>query len=71
MVNLFCDACGDIVKAVYPCKFVFHDGRAIDLNICPNCMKKGKIRLDLPRMNLVSMVLTSWEGKRKWGKRIR
>ena len=71
MNNLFCDACGDVVKAVYPCKFVFHDGRIINLNICPDCMKHGKITIDLPRMNLVSIVLTSWEGKTKWRKRLR
>jgi len=69
MVNLFCDACGDIAKAVYPCKFVFHDGRTINLNICPDCMKHGKITIDLPRMNLVSIVLTTMEAKRKWKKR--
>ena len=69
MNHLFCAACGDQVKAVYPCKFVFWDGRVIDLNICLGCMKHGKITIDLPRMNLVSIVLKSWAAKKKWSER--
>lgn len=78
MKHLFCDACGDSVKAVYPCKFVFHDKdkegnqRFVDLNICPECMKYGKITIDLPRKRLVSIVLNrlkSSKPKRLWKKR--
>lgn len=69
MLPLFCDACGDNVKAVYPCKFVFFDGRIVDLNICPNCMKYGKLTIDLPRTNLVSMVLKTWKAQRLWRQR--
>jgi len=67
--HLWCEACGDEVRAAYPCKFVFWDGRTIDLNICPDCLKHGKLIIDLPRKNLVSIVLTKLTAKRKWKKR--
>ncbi len=69
MNPLFCDACGDQVKAVYPCKFVYHDGCIADFNICLDCMKHGKLVIDLPRRNLVSIVLNSLNAKRKWRER--
>ena len=69
MTPIFCAACGDNVKAAYPCKFVFHDGRVVDLNICPDCMKTGTLEIDLPRQNLVSIVLTTWAAKKKWRER--
>jgi len=74
MNPLFCDACGDQVKAVYPCKFVFHDKRFVDLNICPQCMKYGSIKINLPRKRLVSIVLGKLVGKKakkKWNERSR
>ena len=66
---LWCEACGDIVLAVYPCKFIFHDGRELPLNICPGCMKHGKLVIDLPRRNLISIVLTKLKAKAAWKKR--
>ena len=53
----FCDCCGDIVKAVYPCKFVFHDGLIYDLNICLDCMDNGILEINLKRKRLVAQVL--------------
>jgi len=66
--TLFCDACGDQVKAIYPCKFVFHDGLEVEYYICPECMKYGELHIDLPRKRLVSIVANSWSSsaKKKW-----
>ena len=58
MKTLFCDCCGDIVKAVYPCKFVFHDGLTYDLNICLDCMDNGILEIDLKRKRLVAKILS-------------
>ena len=66
---LWCEACGDEVVAAYPCKFIFHDGRELPLNICPDCMKHGKLVIDLPRRNLISIVLTTLNQKEKWRNR--
>lgn len=66
---LWCEACGEIAVAVYPCKFVFHDRRELPFNICPDCMKHGKLVIDLPRKNLISIVLTNLNAKAKWIKR--
>jgi len=57
MKHLFCDCCGDIVNAVYPCKFIFHDGLTYDFNICPDCMENGILEIDLNRKRLVAQVL--------------
>jgi len=57
MNTLFCDCCGDIVKVVYPCKFIFHDGSIYDLNICPNCMDDGTLEINLKRKRLVARFL--------------
>ena len=67
--HLWCDACGDEVRAVFLCKFVFHDGRELPLNICLDCMEHGKLVIDLPRKNLVSIILSKLTAKRKWIKR--
>jgi len=57
MMQLFCDCCGDAVKAVYPCKFIFHDGLTCNINICLDCMDKGNLEIDLKRKRLVSKIL--------------
>ncbi|MFA5364291.1 MAG: hypothetical protein WC325_03820 [Candidatus Bathyarchaeia archaeon] len=57
MIHLFCDCCGDEVKAVYPCKLVFHDNLACDINICVECMETGTLSINLPRKRLVSKIL--------------
>ena len=67
---LWCDCCHDIVIAVYPCKFVFHDKHEIALNICPDCMKTGVLVIDLPRRNLISVVLSNIIAKKKWKKKV-
>lgn len=72
MYPLFCDACGDQAKAVYPCKFVYHDGLTIDINICPDCMKNGELQIDLPRKRLTSNILKrlkTHNSKALWRKR--
>ena len=66
---IWCDCCGDMVIAVYPCKFIFFDKREIPINICPNCMKYGKLIIDLPRRNLVSIILEKLKVKEKWKRR--
>ena len=55
--NLWCDCCGDAVRAVYNCKFVFHDGLIIDYNICPDCMSNGTLTIDLSRKRMVAGIL--------------
>ena len=57
MKPLFCDCCGDIVKAVYPCKFVFHDGLIYEFNICLDCMDNGTLEINLKRKRLVAQIL--------------
>jgi len=69
VIPLWCDCCGDIVIAVYPCKFVFFDGRELNFNICPECMKTGTLKINLPKMNLVSIFLNNITKKEKWKKR--
>ena len=74
MSELFCEVCGDNCVAVYPCKFVFHDQLDVDLNVCPACMKHGKLVLDLPRRRFVCIVLSNLKKKRisdSWRKRIK
>lgn len=56
MNHLFCDCCGDEVKAVYPCKFVFHDQLTCDFNICLDCMDNGTLNVNLKRKRLVSQI---------------
>jgi hypothetical protein len=65
MKHLFCDCCGDSVNAVYPCKFVFHDGLTCEFNICLECMEKGTLKIDLQRKRLVSKILSKLSKKRQ------
>jgi len=51
------DVCGDNIKAVYPCKFVFHDGLTLDLNVCPDCMRDGTLTINLGRKRMVAGIL--------------
>jgi len=55
---LFCDCCGDQVKAVCPCKFVFHDGIEVEFNVCLECMDGGVLEIDLSRKRLVAKILS-------------
>ena len=57
MKQLFCDCCGEIVKAVYPCKFIYHDNLICDFNICLDCMTDGTLKIDLKRKRKVSQIL--------------
>lgn len=57
MKHLFCDCCGDEVKAVYPCKFVFHDNITSEFNICLDCMETGILQINLKRKRLVSKII--------------
>ncbi len=65
MSHLFCDCCGDLVKAVHPCKFVFHDGLSCDFNICLDCMDNGTLEINLQRKRLVSKILLRLSKKRE------
>ena len=76
MKHLFCDCCGDQVKAVYPCKFVFPDGREAPLNICLGCMKTGTLEIDLKRLNYITILKKAFEiihrkgtARERWRKR--
>ena len=57
MTDLFCDCCCDIVKAVFTCKFVYHDGLECKLNICVECMSNGILEIDLGRKRMVAKIL--------------
>ncbi|MCW4034193.1 MAG: hypothetical protein NWF03_02385, partial [Candidatus Bathyarchaeota archaeon] len=65
MKHLFCDCCGDDVKAVYPCKFVFHDKLTTDFNICLDCMENGTLKINLNRKRLVSKILVRLSKKQQ------
>lgn len=54
---MWCDCCGDTVKVVFPCKFIFHDKKQISLNICLDCMQHGTLEINLHRSRLVSKIL--------------
>jgi len=67
MVNpLFCDCCGDSVKAVYPCKFVYHDRLEVKLNICLDCMYDGEPVINLKRKRQVARILKDLSVKNRW-----
>ena len=53
---MFCDCCGEKVKAVYPCKFVYHDGLTVDLNICVECMEERTLSINLYRKRMVAKI---------------
>jgi hypothetical protein len=65
MKRLFCDCCGDSVIAVYPCKFVFHDGLTSEFNICLDCMETRTLEINLKRKRLVSKILLKVSKNRK------
>ena len=69
MKTLFCECCGGLVNAVFPCKFVFHDGLEKDFNICLDCMKTGTLKINLPRQRLISQLLSRIAARRLWKKR--
>jgi len=66
MNPIFCDVCGDNVKAVYPCKFVYHDGLEVKLNICLDCMYDGELVIDLKRKRQVARILKDLSVKNRW-----
>ena len=57
MNGLFCDCCGKEVKAVYPCKFVYHDNLICEFNICLDCMEQGTLKINLKRKRIVTQNL--------------
>ena len=65
MVTLFCDACGDQVKVVYPCKFVYHDGLTVDYNICLDCMKEGELKINLSRKKQATNIIKKLRNPRR------
>jgi len=69
MKTLFCDCCLDIVNAVYPCKFVFHDGLEKDFNICLDCMETGTLEINLHRQRTVVKLIAKLAARRLWRKR--
>ena len=54
--KLFCACCGDEVKAAFPCRFIYHDGLTLDLNVCIECMDGGVLEIDLGRKRLVAKI---------------
>jgi len=66
---LWCDCCGDSVKAVYPCKFIFPDGEEIPFDICLDCRKNGKLIIDMKRQKTISIFLKNMKSKDSWRKR--
>jgi hypothetical protein len=65
MKHLFCDCCGKIVKAVYPCKFVYHNNLTCDLDICLDCMEYGTLKIDLKRKRIVTQNLLKLSRRHK------
>lgn len=57
LLKMHCDCCGDLSTAVYPCKFVYHDGLTVELNICLDCMNDGILEIDLGRKRMVAGIL--------------
>lgn len=57
MNPMFCDCCGDAVKATYKCKFIFYDGLKCDINICPECMNNGTLEINLKRKRCAAQIL--------------
>ena len=70
MIRLFCDCCGDEVKAVYPCRFVFSDGSFVPVNVCLDCMENESLEIPLARKRLVAKILGRLSAKEKWRRRI-
>ena len=64
---LFCEVCGDNVKVVYPCKFIFHDGITVNINICLECYNNpnSKLVIDLNRKRLVGKILNRFSNLNK------
>ena len=56
-IPLFCSVCNDVVVAVYPCKFVFHDKIESEFNICLDCMETGTLKINLQRKRQVASVV--------------
>jgi len=61
---LFCEVCGDNVKVVYPCKFIFHDGITVNINICLGCYD-SELTIDLGRKRLVGKILNRFSNLNK------
>lgn len=59
--TLFCDCCGDSVTAVYPCKFLYHDGLMVDFNVCLECMEEGTLEINLWRKRMVAKIKLTME----------
>lgn len=69
-IPLYCDCCGDQVKAVYPCKFIYHDQIIANFNVCLECMDNGILEINLSRKRLVGKVLNRLEKISKWKSRV-
>ena len=67
--HLFCACCGDEVKAIYLCKFVYHDNLIVDLNVCLDCMDTGTLKIDLKRRRHVGSILKRIVRFNMWKKR--
>lgn len=68
--HIFCDCCGDNVKAAYPCKFMYHDGVEVNFNICLDCMENGTLEINLSRKRLVGKMLNRLTNNNKWRRRV-
>lgn len=70
---MFCDACGDIVKAAYPVKIIFPHGSSMTLLVCLDCYESGHpLEIDVKRKEQVSRLITQVKkgGREQWRKRI-
>ena len=65
MKHLFCDCCGDQVKVVHPCKFVYPDGLTVDFNICLDCMEEGELKINLSRKRQAAKIIKKLGNPRK------
>ena len=53
----FCEICGDICKAFYPLKLIFHDSTEIELLICLDCYNGDEpLNINVKRKHLVARI---------------
>lgn len=55
---MWCDCCGDIVKASYPIKIVFPDKSELELNVCLECYDSNEtLEIDVKRKHEIAKAM--------------
>jgi ribosome-binding protein aMBF1 (putative translation factor) len=69
MRRLYCDACGDQVKAAYPVKVTFVHGGEMTFYVCLDCYKNGiPLKIDVKRKEQVAEICMKLENDAKSAK---